>query len=94
MGFLINLNLVNAYREIQHELWDLVKGPARKIPVIAKRIKKLEARSEAIRRRFQMPCPNKFGYGEKEATIDHNRSLELLSLQALTEAQKPPSRSA
>jgi hypothetical protein len=89
-GFLINPNLASAYREIQRELRALVNGPMRKIPAIAEKIKKLEARSDAIRRRFQVPCPTK--YGNKEAAKDCDRLMEFASLRedgtALTEAQK------
>ena len=42
--------------------------PTRKIPAIADKINKLEARSDAIRRRLQLPCPTK--YGDKEAAKD------------------------
>jgi hypothetical protein len=89
-GFLINPNLVSAYREIQRELRALMSGPARKIPAIAEKIKKLEARSDAIRRRLEVPCPTK--YGDKEAAKDLARLIEFASLRedgtALTEAQK------
>jgi hypothetical protein len=89
-GFSINPNLASAYREIQRELRALVNAPTRKIPAIAEKIKKLEARSDAIRRRFQVPCPTK--YGEKEAAKDSERLMEFASLRdngtALTEAQK------
>jgi hypothetical protein len=89
-GFSINPNLASAYREIQRELRALMSGPARKIPAIAEKIKKLEARSDAIRRRFQVPCPTK--YGDKEAAKDIARLIEFASLRedgtALTEAQK------
>ena len=64
-GFLINPNLASAYRDIQLELRALVDEPTRKIPAIAEKIKKLAARSDAIRRRLQLPCPTK--YGNKEA---------------------------
>jgi len=87
-GFLINPNLASAYRENQRELRAL--GPTHKIPAIAEKIKKLEARSDAIRRRFQLPCPTK--YGDKEAAKDCDRLMEFPSLRedgtALTEAQK------
>jgi hypothetical protein len=45
-----------------------VNEPTRKIPAIAEKIKKLQARSDAIRRRLQVPCPTK--YGNKEAAND------------------------
>jgi hypothetical protein len=48
-----------------------VNEPTRKIPAIAEKIKKLEARSDAIRRRLQVPCPTK--YGNKEAANDFVR---------------------
>jgi len=87
-GFAINPNLISAYRDIQLELRAL--EPTRKIPAIAEKIKQLEARSDAIRRRFQVPCPSK--YGEKEAAKDRERLMEFASLRedgtALTEAQK------
>jgi hypothetical protein len=73
-GLSINPNLASAYREIQRELRAL--GPTRKIPAIAEKIKKLEARSDAIGRRFQVPCPTK--YGDKEATKDCDRLMEAL----------------
>jgi hypothetical protein len=89
-GFSISPNLASAYREIQRELRALMSGPARKIPAIADKINKLEARSDAIRRRFQMPCPTK--YGTKEAAKDLARLIEFASLRedgtALTEAQQ------
>jgi hypothetical protein len=89
-GFLINPNLVSAYREMQRELGHLVNTPARKIPANAERIKKLQARSEAIERRFQVPCPSK--YGEKQAAKDLDRLTEFDALReggtVLTQAQK------
>ena len=87
-GFSINPNLASAYRENQRELRAL--GPTRKIPAVAEKIKKLEAHSEAIRRRFRAPCPTK--YGDKEVAKDGERLMELASLRedgtALTEAQE------
>ena len=89
-GFSVNPNLASAYRDIQLELRALVNEPTRKIPAIAEKIKKLEARSDAIRRRLQVPCPTK--YGNKEAANDYVRLMEFTSLRdnetALTEAQK------
>jgi hypothetical protein len=89
-GFSINPNLASAYRDIQLELRALVNEPTRKIPAIAEKIKKLEARSDAIRRRLQVPCPSK--YGNNEAANDWVRLMEFTSLRdnetALTEAQK------
>jgi hypothetical protein len=89
-GFSISPNLASAYRDIQLELRALVSEPTRKIPAIAEKIKKLEARSDAIRRRLQLPCPTK--YGNKEATNDYLRLMEFASLRddgtALTEARE------
>ena len=88
-GFLINPNLASAYRDIQRELRALANGPSRKTPAIAEKIKKLQARSGAIRRRFQVPCPTK--YGDKEAAKDRDRLMEFAALRengiALSEAQ-------
>jgi hypothetical protein len=89
-GFSISPNVASAYRDIQLELRALVNAPTHKIPAIAEKIKKLEARSDAIRRRLQLPCPSK--YGNKEAGKDYVRLLEFTSLRdnetALTETQK------
>jgi hypothetical protein len=60
-GFSINSNLASAYHDMQLELRARVKEPTRKIPAIAEKIKKLAARSNAIRRRLQLPCPTKYG---------------------------------
>jgi hypothetical protein len=88
-GFSINPNLASAYRDIQLELRALVNEPTRKIPAIAEKIKKLEARSDAIRRRLQVPCPTK--YGNKEAGKDYDRLMEFTAFRdnqtALTAAQ-------
>jgi hypothetical protein len=89
-GFSISPNLARAYREIQLELRALARGSTQKIPANAEKIKKLEARSDAIRRRLQLPCPSK--YGDKEAHADSERLIEFILLRgdktALTEAQK------
>lgn len=89
-GFSVNPNLASAYRDIQLELRALVNGPTRKIPAIAATIKNLEARSDAIRRRLQVPCPTK--YGNKEVTKDWLRLMEFIRLRdnktALAETQK------
>jgi hypothetical protein len=83
-------DLASAYRDIQLELRALVNEPTRKIPAIAEKIKKLEARSDAIRRRLQVPCPTK--YGNKQAGNDCDRLMEFTALRdnktALTEAQQ------
>ncbi len=89
-GFRVNPDLASAYRDIQLELGDLMNGPNRNIPVIADKIKKLEARSDAIRQRLQVPCPSK--YGNKEVAEDYARLAQFTSLRdnetPLTEAQK------
>jgi hypothetical protein len=89
-GFLVNPNLASAYRDAQLELRALVNEPTRNIPAIAEKIKKLEARSDAIRRWLQVPCPT--GYGYKEVAKDYTRLAEFTSLRdnetPLTEAQK------
>ena len=59
-GFLVNPDLASEYRDIQLELRALMTGPTHKIPAIAEKIKKLEARSDAIRQRLQVPCPTKY----------------------------------
>ncbi|HTE76877.1 MAG TPA: hypothetical protein VK653_09055 [Xanthobacteraceae bacterium] len=89
-GFSISPNLASAYRNIQLELRALVNAPTRKIPAIAEKIKKLATRSDAIRRRLELPCPAK--YGSKEAATDCERLIELALLPgngtALSEAQQ------
>jgi hypothetical protein len=89
-GFLINPTLASAYRDMQFQLRALVNTPACKIPVNAEKIKKLEARSDAIQRRLQAPCPSK--YGVEQASNDWARLVEFMSLRdngtALTEAQE------
>jgi len=89
-GFLISPKLASAYRDIQLELRGLKSEPTRKIPAIAAQIEKLEARSAAIRRRLQLPCPSR--YGTKEAHNDVVRLGEFAALRydkaTLTEAQQ------
>jgi hypothetical protein len=89
-GFAISPNLASAYRDIQLERRTLGRGPTRKIPANAEKIKRLEARSDAIRRRLQLACPSK--YGDKEAHADSERLAEFITLRgdktALTEAQE------
>jgi hypothetical protein len=67
-GFVINPNLASAYRDIKFELWALRGEPTRKIPAIAQKIEKLQARVDAVRRRLEMPWPTQ--YGDKEADND------------------------
>jgi hypothetical protein len=89
-GFSVAPILASGYRDIQLELRSLVNAPSRIIPAIAEKIKKLEARSDAIRRRLQLPCPTK--YGDEEAAKDFARLTEFTSLRdnksALSEAQE------
>jgi hypothetical protein len=89
-GFSVSPNLASAYRDIQLELRALVRGPMGKTPPIVEKIKKLQARSDAIRRRLEPPCPRK--YGDVEAFNDYVRLEEFSSLRrgetALSEAQK------
>jgi len=89
-GFSISPNLASAYRDIQLELRTLTKGPRRKIPAIAEKIKKLESRADAVLRRLELPCPSK--YGDEQAKNDHDKWIELVLLRsngtALTEAQQ------
>jgi hypothetical protein len=89
-GFLVNPNLASAYRDIQLELRALMTGPTHNIPAIAEKIKKLEARSDAIRRRLQVPCPTK--YTNNEAADDYAKLLQFASLREsggpLSETQK------
>ncbi len=88
--FSVNPNLASAYRDTQLELRALVNEPSRKTPAIAEKIKELEARSDAIRRRLQVPCPT--DYGNEEVTDDYARLMQFTWLRdsetALTEAQK------
>ena len=87
---MVNPNLASAYRDIQLELRALMTGPTHNIPAIAEKIRKLEARSDAIRRRLQVPCPTK--YTNNEAADDYARLLQFTALRdagtALTETQK------
>ena len=87
-GFSINPNLAGAYRDIRLELRALQS--TRKIPAIAAKIKKLEARSDAIIRRLQVPYPTKFG--EREAANDFERKF--LDGPRRREAATVPTRTA
>jgi hypothetical protein len=78
-GFSISANLANAYRDIRLELQALQREPTRKIPAIAEKIEKLEARSDSILRRLQVPCPSK--YGDKEAAEDDIRLMNFAALR-------------
>ena len=91
-GFSISPELASAYRDIQLRLRAL--KPTRKIPAIAQEIEKLEARSAAILRRLEEPCPSR--YGNKEAMKDairlgefgelHNHETALTDVQNAEEA--------
>ncbi len=87
-GFLISPNLASACRDLKLELWALKREPTHKIPAIAEKIKRLEARFDAVRRRIEMPYPTK--YGDKEAAKDLDRLMSSLrgNGTALTEAQQ------
>jgi hypothetical protein len=88
--FSVNPNLAGTYRDMQLEVRALVNEPSRKIPAIAEKIKKLEARSEAVQRRFLVPCPTR--YKNEAATNDYLRLMQFTSARdngaALTEVQK------
>ena len=88
--FRVSPDLASAYRDIQLELRALMNGPNRKIPAIAEMIRTLQARSDAIRRRLQVPCPTK--YGVKDMADDSDKLAEIIRLRdngtALTETQK------
>ncbi len=76
-GFSISPSLATAYRDNELELRALVNEPTRIIPAIAEKIKKLEARSKAIRRRLQVPCPTK--YGRDDVIKDYVRLMRIYS---------------
>jgi len=88
--FRVSPDLASEYRDIQLELRALMNGPNRKIPAIAEMIRTLQARSDAIRQRLQVPCPSK--YGNKEVIKDYSRLAEFTWLRdnerPLAEAQK------
>jgi len=71
-------------RDIRLELRALQR--TRKIPAVAEMIKKLEARSDQILRRLEMPYPT--AYRDKEAASDLERLIALGNEAALTEAQQ------
>ena len=88
-GFSISSSLATAYRDNELKRHALVNEPTRIIPAIAEKIKKLEARSKAIRRWLQVPCPTK--YGRDDAIKDCVRLCEFSRLRynetVLTEEQ-------
>jgi hypothetical protein len=61
-GFAINAEIAREYRAIDFELQDLKRHPSRDFPEIAQRIRKLQARIDAIRQRLQCPPPKDAGY--------------------------------
>jgi hypothetical protein len=61
-GFAINTEIAREYRAIDFELRDLKRHPNRDFPEIAQRIRKLQARFDAIRQRLQCPPPKDAGY--------------------------------
>jgi hypothetical protein len=67
-GFAINADIAREYRAIDFELRDLKRHPNRDFPEIAQRIRKLQARSDAILQRLQ--CPPPMGYGDKDFSED------------------------
>jgi hypothetical protein len=88
-GFAINAEIAREYRAIDFELRDLKRQPSRDFPEIAQRIRKLQARFDAIRQRLQCPPPKDdgdedtirqrlqgpppIGYGDKELLEDWTR---------------------
>ena len=87
-GFTVNSKLARHYRDTVRELRSLVRQRNRVIPVIAEKIRKLEARAGAILRRLELPCPTQ--YGVDQAAKDQERLIELICLRedtALTEEQ-------
>ncbi len=91
-GFSVNPNLASAYRDIQLELRALNKS-TREIPAIAQKIKKLEARSDKVRRRLQVACPKI--YGNAEAANDYVRLMEFTAFTcASPRAGRSAARSA
>jgi hypothetical protein len=60
-GFAINAEIAREYRTIDFELQALKRHPTRDFPEIAQRIRKLQARIDAIRQRLQCPPPEDDG---------------------------------
>jgi hypothetical protein len=77
-GFAINGEIAREYRAVDFELRDLKRRPSRDFPEIAQRIRKLQARIDAILQRLQCPPPKddgdtirqRKGYGDKEFAED------------------------
>ena len=89
-GFRIKPSLASRYRDIELEVRALMNDwKSRLVPVTAEKLKKLQARSAAIRARVEAPCPTR--YGNEAAAKDYARVLGFYRLRnnkiALTEAQ-------
>lgn len=80
-GFVVSPKLASTYRDIHLELrpLSLVNERTRKIPAIADKIKKLKARSDAILRRLQVPCPTR--YGVEQAAKDLGQLMKFTELR-------------
>ena len=78
-GFKVSPKLASHYRDIQIELSTLKKEPASKIPAVAEKINKLKARSDAILRQLQVPCPTK--YSDEHAFEDYLRVIDFMRLR-------------
>jgi hypothetical protein len=74
-GFAINGEIAREYRTIVFELRELKRHPNRDFPEIAQRIRKLQARIDAILQRLQCPCPSR--YGEEQFSKDMIRLSDL-----------------
>ena len=74
-GFAINGEIAREYRAIDFELRALKQHPNRDFPEIAQMIRRLQARSDAIRQRLHCPCPTR--YGKEQIWEDHIRLATL-----------------
>ena len=74
-GFAINGEIAREYRAIDFELRALKQHPNRDFPEITQMIRKLQARSDAIRQRLQCPCPTR--YGKEQIWEDYIRLATL-----------------
>ena len=74
-GFAINGEIAREYRAIDFELRDLKRHPNRDFPEFAQRIRKLQARIDAVLQRLQCPCPSR--YGDTEISEDIIRLAKL-----------------
>ncbi len=75
-GFAINAEIAREYRAIDFELRALKRHPNRDFPEIAQRIRKLQARVNAIRQRLQCPPPK--DDGDKDAIYQRLRGPPLM----------------